>query len=147
MKLITADAPTSLVSSSKLDMTNPALPTSSRPVRTRLGRPGASSSSMRFAWITSWSTGPPSVADENYLPSEHPPPPRPLCDLLSAWRMGPGLTPLLPPLPQLSHKPHKRFHLLQVGILKPTLSLLSQIESASVMLFSSSASDPGYLSF
>jgi hypothetical protein len=26
----------------------------------------------------------------------------------------------LPPLPQLSHKLHKRFHLLQVEILKPT---------------------------
>src|SRR5215212_4451927 len=111
MKLMTADAPTSLVSS-KLDMTNPALPTSSRPLRTRLGRPGASSSSMRFALITSWSTVPPSVADENYLPSEHPPPPRPLCDLLSAWSMGPGLTPILTPLPQLSHKLHKSFHLL-----------------------------------
>jgi integrase len=43
-----------------------------------------------------------------------------LCALLSAWSMGPGLTPLLPPLPQLFHKPNKRFHLLWVGILKPT---------------------------
>jgi hypothetical protein len=35
--------------------------------------------------------------------------------------MGAGLTPFLAPLPQLSHKLHKkRFHLLQVGILKPT---------------------------
>src|SRR5215204_4018909 len=49
---------------------------------------------------------------------QHPTPPTALHVLLSAWIMGPGLTPLLPPLPQLSHKLHKRFHLLQVGILK-----------------------------
>ena len=71
-----------------------------------------------------------------FLPTEQPTPPGPpLCAPLSTWGGGPGLAPLLPPLPQPSQKLPKWFHLLQVGISKPThLALPDRIRARHALL-------------